>query len=152
LNITAAIQIVTKKPAKRNQCRVSLLFVNQGFISIYKEMKTNKKRNATIPCKCCLINTTKSKIENGSICSIHLATCCISYLWYVDPAFALPFSRLDPPFVAASLSAALLLLWFRLDKEEVESEEGNAVCLLFLSSCSKFCLSKAAKFGSEGDE
>lgn len=70
-----------------------------------------KRRKRGLPCKCWRMKTTKSSKENGRNCSIHLAICCISYLWYeesllfplpeeVDPSTFEPLSSsLSPPSI-----------------------------------------------------
>ncbi|CAO2199177.1 unnamed protein product [Urochloa humidicola] len=51
------------------------------------------------------MKTTSSSREKGSICSTHLATCCMSYLWYEDEDSLPP----SPPLDAGAGSAARAL-------------------------------------------
>ena len=70
LKSTAAIQIVTKNPA----------FTPQHH-QIKQKRASNRTVTQNVPCKCCLMKTTKRSNENGKTCSIHLAACWMSYLW-----------------------------------------------------------------------
>lgn len=53
------------------------------------------------------MNTTSRSNENGRICSIHLAACCISYLWYDESRLLPPALFPDSPSVLAELPEEL---------------------------------------------